>query len=37
MKDSSVAAVTGWQVRFTASKAVVDPAGQALAGQATFQ
>jgi hypothetical protein len=37
VKESSVAAVTGWQVHFTASKAVVDPAGEALAGQATFQ
>ena len=37
VKESSVAAVAGWEVRFTASKAVVDPAGEALAGQVTFQ
>jgi hypothetical protein len=27
----------GWEVHFTASKAVVDPAGIALAGDATFE
>ncbi len=37
VKESSVAAAAGWEVRFTASKAVVDSAGEALAGQATFQ
>ncbi len=36
-KESSIAAVSGWEVHFTASKALVDPAGEALAGQATFQ
>jgi hypothetical protein len=37
VKQSSVVMPAGWQVRFTASKAIVDPAGQAMVGQATFK
>ncbi len=37
VKESRVVRPSGWEVHFTASKAVVDPAGIALAGQATFE
>ena len=37
VKQSSVVMPAGWEVHFTASKAVVDPAGIALAGDATFE
>lgn len=37
VKQSSIVMPAGWQVHFTASKALVDPAGIALAGDATFE
>jgi len=37
VKDSSITTPPGWEVHFTASRAIVDPAGVALEGQATFQ
>lgn len=37
VKETSVTTPPGWQVRFTASKALVDSAGEALAGRATFE
>lgn len=37
VKQTSRVVVAPWDVRFTASKAVVDPAGIALAGDATFE
>jgi hypothetical protein len=37
VKQSAVVMPAGWEVHFTASKAVVDPAGIALAGDATFE
>jgi hypothetical protein len=37
VKQTSRVVVAPWDIRFTASKAVVDPAGIALAGDATFE
>ena len=37
VKESRVVSPSGWQVRFTASKAIVDGAGAALVGPATFK
>ena len=37
MKESVVATPPGWNVRFTASSAIVDASGASLAGRATFQ
>jgi hypothetical protein len=37
VKQSAVVMPAGWEVHFTASKALVDPAGIALAGDATFE
>ena len=37
VKASAVVMPAGWEVHFTASKALVDPAGIALAGDATFE
>ena len=36
-KEASIVRPAGWEVHFTASKAIVDPAGASLTGNATFQ
>jgi hypothetical protein len=37
VSESSLASVPEWAIRFTASSAIIDPAGQSAIGSATFK